>query len=115
MSEEDYQEDLSYIELIGRDDLDEKTFKIILEKHYMLGKKSYLFDDELYESIHRILQPPMHLRDQGKFIRRFDASFEPKSSDILMFSKKQDELIFDKKKRQQWRVKGVVVPGRPPY
>jgi hypothetical protein len=112
LSEEDYQEDLSYIELIGRDDLDEKKFKIILEKNYMLEKKSYLFDDELYESIHRILQPPMHLKDQGKFIRRFDASFEPKSSDILMFSKKQDELIFDKKKRQQWRVKGVVGSGK---
>lgn len=29
-----------------------------------------------------------------------------------MFSKKQDELIFDKKKRQQWRVKGVVGSGK---
>lgn len=29
-----------------------------------------------------------------------------------MFSKKQDELIFDKQKRQQWRVKGVVGSGK---
>mgnify|MGYP000006513581 FL=1 len=112
LNEKNYQKNLSYIELIGRDDLDDNKFNKILESHYMTDGQSYYFDDELYESVHRILQPPLHLKNQGKFIRRFDARFEPKSSDILMFSKKQDELIFDKKKRQKWRVKGVVGSGK---
>lgn len=78
----------------------------------MMDKKSVYFDDELYESIHRILQPLFHMKNQGKFIRRFDARLAPHSSEIFMFSKKQDELIFDKQKRQQWRVKGVVGSGK---
>lgn len=31
---------------------------------------------------------------------------------MLMYSKKQDELIFDNKKRKEWRIKGVVGSGK---
>lgn len=110
--ENKYLKKIGYTELIGRNDLNDEAFNRILGNHYMMDKKSVYFDDELYESIHRILQPSFHMKNQGKFIRRFDARLAPHSSEIFMFSKKQDELIFDKQKRQQWRVKGVVGSGK---
>lgn len=101
------------IELIGRDDLEDISFKKILRKHHILSVlPNYLFEDSLYNSIHRLLLPPIHLKSAGRFISRFDGRLKKQNPQILMYSKKQDELIFDEKKRKEWRVKGVVGSGK---
>lgn len=101
------------IELIGRDDLDDISFKKMLVKHYILSEMpSYLFEDSLYNSIHRLLLPPIHLQSAGRFISRYDGRLKKQNPQMLMYSRKQDELIFDEKKRKEWRVKGVVGSGK---
>ena len=101
------------IELIGRDDLDDVSFKEMLTKHHILSDRpSYLFEDSLYASIHRLLLPPIHLQSAGRFISRYDGRLKKQNPQMLMYSKKQDELIFDEKKRKEWRVKGVVGSGK---
>lgn len=101
------------IELLGRDDLNGDGFKKMLIRHYILTERpSYLFVDSLYESIHHLLLPPLHLQSQGRFISRYDGRLKKQNPQMLMYSKKQDELIFDKERRKQWRVKGVVGSGK---
>lgn len=101
------------IELMGRDNLDVTSFMQMLKKHYILSDRpSYLFSDWLYESIHRLLLPPLHLETQGRFISRYNGYLKKQNPQMLMYSKKQDELIFDDKKRKEWRVKGVVGSGK---
>lgn len=108
-----YQRFIRNIELIGRDNLDASSFNQILAKHYILSDRpSYLFSDWLYESIRRLLLPPLHLQTQGRFISRYNGYLKRQNPQMLMYSKKQDELIFDDKKRKEWRVKGVVGSGK---
>ena len=108
-----YMKFIRNIELIGRDNLNEISFKQMLTKHYILSDRaSYLFSDWLYESIHRLLLPPLHLQNQGRFISRYNGYLKRQNPQMLMYSKKQDELIFDDKKRKEWRVKGVVGSGK---
>lgn len=108
-----YQKFIRNIELIGRDNLDASSFNQMLAKHYILSDcPSYLFSDWLYESIHRLLLPPLHLQTQGRFISRYNGYLKRQNPQMLMYSKKQDELIFDDKKRKEWRVKGVVGSGK---
>ena len=107
-----YQTFIRKIELIGHDDLTSEAFNEILAKHYMTAKKeSFLFSDALYEQIHRLLIPPIHLCNQGQYIMRYNGRIK-KSPNTLMYSKKQDELIYDEDKRKEWRVKGVVGSGK---
>lgn len=103
---------IDHTELIGSDGLEERSFKERLRRHYMLTNNAHYFDDGLYASFHRLLLPPLHTKDQGKFISRFDARLKKQDPSLFMYSKKQDELIFDKQKRQQWRIKGVVGSGK---
>lgn len=103
---------IRHIELIGCDGLERTSFLKRLNKHHMLFGNNELFDDNLYESVHHLLLPPLHMKNQGTFISRYDARLKKRSPDLFMYSKKQDELIFDKQKRQQWRVKGVVGSGK---
>ncbi len=108
-----YQKFIRNIELVGRDDLNEVEFKKMLMKHYILSDRpSYLFDDSLNESIHHILLPPIHLQSQGRFISRYDGYLKRQNPQMLMYSQKQDELIFDESRRKEWRVKGVVGSGK---
>ena len=106
-----YQKIISNIELFGYDDLEAESFKIMLSKHY-INRPSFLFQDWLYNSIHHLLLPPLHIKNQGRFFNRYDARLKKQNPQLPMYSKKQDELIFDRDKRQQWRVKGVVGSGK---
>lgn len=104
---------INNLELIGRDTLNSGDFNKILKRHYLLSDKpSFLFQDLLYNAIHRLLLPPLHLKNQGRYISRYNGRLKRQSPQIPMYSKKQDELIFDKEKRKQWRVKGVVGSGK---
>ena len=50
---------INNLEVIGRDSLITDNFKKILERHYLLSDKpSFLFQDFLYNAIHRLLLPP---------------------------------------------------------
>lgn len=111
--ERGYMKFISNIDLIGRDDLVPYKIKKILGTHYMLPEqRSFYFEDWLYNTIHRLLLPPLHLREQGRFISRYDGRLKQQHPQMLMYSQKQDELIFDKAKRKEWRVKGVVGSGK---
>jgi hypothetical protein len=106
-----YQYFIKKFDLIGRDDLNSISFNKILSSHYMGSERgSYYFSDSLYQQIHWLLQPPLHLLSQGETILRYDG--RNKSHTSMMYSKKQDELIFDEKQRKTWRVKGVVGSGK---
>jgi hypothetical protein len=106
-----YQYFIKKFDLIGRDDLNSISFNKILSSHYMGSERgSYYFSDSLYQQIHWLLQPPLHLLNQGETILRYDG--RNKSHTSMMYSKKQDELIFDEKQRKSWRVKGVVGSGK---
>lgn len=108
-----YQKFINNIVLLGRDSLNGDNFNEILGKFYIKSNMpSKLFSEEIYQSIHRLLIPPLHLQNQGRYISRYDARLKKQSPQLLMYSKKQDELIYDKDKRQQWRVKGVVGSGK---
>lgn len=106
-----YMHFIKKFDLIGRDDLNSISFNKILSSHFMGSERgSYYFADSLYQQIHWLLQPPRHLLNQGETILRYDG--RNKSHTTKMYSKKQDELIFDEKKRTEWRVKGVVGSGK---
>jgi hypothetical protein len=95
--DEKYQTFLSNnIEFIGRNNLNENDFNTILKKKYLIAKReNYFFDNDLYDSFKRYLQPTQHLKDQGiKF----------------NYSQKQKELIVSESRDQ--RIKGVVGSGK---
>jgi len=112
-NEKGYLKFISNIELLGNNDLTSDNFNQILRRHYILTERpSIFFENWLYEAIHHLLLPPLHLQTQGRYISRYDGRLKKQSPLLLMYSKKQDELIFDKEKRLQWRVKGVVGSGK---
>lgn len=53
-----------YTELMGHDSLTASKFSILLSRHW-LNKQSLYFDDSLYESFKRYLQPPLHAMLHG--------------------------------------------------
>jgi len=84
------------IDLIGRDDLEKEKFDKILKKRYINGDKpSYLFTQELYKSFSRFLNPPIHLKEQGK---------------PVIYSQEQQRIIYSQNKAQ--KIKGVVGSGK---
>lgn len=108
--QEGYIKEINRFELIGRDNLNATFFNKMLARHYMDGARSYYFSDDLYNRIHRLLQPPLFQLSQGEIMLRYDG--RNKNHVSKMYSKKQDELIFDESKRKEWRVKGVVGSGK---
>ncbi|MBD5296153.1 MAG: DEAD/DEAH box helicase family protein [Bacteroides sp.] len=111
--EQGYKRFIKYIALLGHDDLNKKAFMSLLERFHIVSRyPSQLFTDELYNSIHRLLLPPLHTQNQGVFISRYDGRLKRQNPTIPMYSKKQDELIYDEQKRKEWRVKGVVGSGK---
>lgn len=112
-SEQGYKKFIKYIALLGNDDLNKDSFMALLERFHIVSRyPSQLFTDELYNSIHRLLLPPLHTQNQGVFISRYDGRLKRQNPTIPMYSKKQDELIYDELKRKEWRVKGVVGSGK---
>ena len=82
--------------IIGRDDLEKEKFDEILKKRHINGEKpSYLFTQELYESFSRLLNPPIHLKEQGK---------------PISYSQEQQRIIYSQNKIQ--KIKGVVGSGK---
>lgn len=112
-SEKGYKKFIKYIVLLGNDDLNKDDFMKLLEKFHIISRyPSQLFTNELYNSIHHLLLPPLHTQNQGVFISRYDGRLKRQNPTIPMYSKKQDELIYDEQKRKEWRVKGVVGSGK---
>lgn len=60
-----YLKFLGYQEIWGKDSLNPEYLKERLSKRY-LSKRSYLFDEELYNSFRRYLNPPLHIKEEGK-------------------------------------------------
>lgn len=111
--ERGYKKFIKYIVLLGNDDLNKDYFLKVLERvHIISYYPSPLFTTELYNSIHHLLLPPLHTQNQGSFISRYDGRLKRQNPTIPMYSKKQDELIYDEQKRKEWRVKGVVGSGK---
>lgn len=61
---ENYEKFISHFDLLGYDALTEQNIKSILKKR-RLDSESYCFDEKLYASFKRFLQPPQHTIDQG--------------------------------------------------
>jgi hypothetical protein len=68
---ENYLKFLSHFELLGFDSLSKEIFLKIISNRW-LDKKSYLFDEELYNSFKRYLKPPTHTIEHGKEIKYTD-------------------------------------------
>lgn len=93
-----YQNFLKYnIDLLGRDNLNKTDFEILLRKRYLISNRcSILFTLDIYKNIKRLLNPPIHTKEEG-----ID----------FYYSEKQREIIFALNKPQQ-RIKGVVGSGK---
>jgi|694.fasta_scaffold34784_2 hypothetical protein len=61
---EKYLKFISYMDFFGFDQLKQDIFKKMLSARRM-DKKSYLFNDQLYNSFKRYLNPPTHVTEQG--------------------------------------------------
>jgi superfamily I DNA/RNA helicase len=83
-----------YIYLLGRDSLNYKTFNSIIDSAY-LSRRSYYFDDEIYNKLKRHLLPPLHTLEQGE---------------LITYSRKQAELIVSHPGSQ--KIKGVAGSGK---
>ncbi len=92
--DEKYLKFLAYQELLGHDSLTKANFQNILRKRY-LHQPSKLFDEILYKSFKRHLQPPTHAKEEGK---------------PLTYTKRQEELSFSKPAHQ--KIKGVAGSGK---
>ncbi len=69
-------QDLKYIDLLGKDDLTLEKFNKVLSKR-RLNTKSHLFDEELYNSFKRFFQPPIHTLEEGTEIK-----YSPKQTEL---------------------------------
>lgn len=98
MEQEKYQKFLKYnINFLGGDTLNELDFKKLLKKCYLIAERqSLLFTSDIYDSFRRLLNPPIHMKTEGKG---------------FTYSPKQKEIIYEQSKKQQ-RIKGVVGSGK---
>jgi hypothetical protein len=86
---------VEHVELLTPGSLTEENFERILCRTW-LSRKSAYFDDDLYNRFHRYLQPPQHIRDQGK---------EP------VYTPKQKKL-FESHSDSQQKIRGVAGSGK---
>ena len=84
-----------YTKIIGKDCLNNLNFDRFLQSIYF-DRYSHFFDDELYRSFKRFLQPPIHNPDEGKEI---------------VYTKKQETLIESYANKRQ-KVRGVAGCGK---
>jgi len=84
------------IDLLGRDALNEDSFRKILEKHYMVpSRPSFFFTSDIYQNFRRLLTPTIHQRSEGV---------------PYVYSPKQKDIIYSQTLEQ--RVKGVFGSGK---
>lgn len=83
-----------YSNPVGLDGISGNMLHQLLDRTW-ISRKSYLFDDDFYEMIHRHLQCPLHTVEEGLDIQ---------------FSKEQKELIYSTTKRQ--KIKGPAGSGK---
>ena len=93
-NDRNYVNFLKYQEILGYDSLERLNFLQILRKRY-LHQPSYLFDESLYRSFKRHIQPPLHTKEEGK---------------PLTYTKKQEELTRSKAGSQ--KTQGVPGSGK---
>ncbi|MTJ45626.1 NERD domain-containing protein [Dolichospermum flos-aquae UHCC 0037] len=91
---ERYRRFLSHLVILGKDSLNRNSLNQFLRKHY-LHRQSRFFNDTLYKSFKRHLQPPYHSREEGKPIE---------------YTSKQQELINSPVKQR--KIKGVAGSGK---
>lgn len=94
LEDKGYLNFLSHQVILGNNSLTKHNFNKILSKHY-LSKKSKYFDEQLYNSFKRHLQPPYHTKEEGK---------------ELNYTPKQQELIISKIGQQ--KAKGTAGSGK---
>jgi hypothetical protein len=90
-----YQTFVKYIQCWGKDSLTQKKLNGFLSLS-RLDKPSRLFDDDLYNSFKRYLQPPLHMLEEGKSIT---------------YTKEQQELIRSEQ-RPRRKIKGLAGSGK---
>jgi hypothetical protein len=93
--DENYLKFLSHFEILGFDSLTKDNFQKIISKR-RLDRKSFLFDEELYKSFRRYLQPPTHSIEQGIAINYTD----------------EQQRIIESKAGIQQKIKGVAGSGK---
>lgn len=86
--------DAGYTELLGNDSLTASNLNAILSRHW-LNRQSRYFDEGLYQSFKRYLQPPLHVLTHGMEIG---------------YTTKQKELIESRPVEQ--KVRGVAGSGK---
>lgn len=89
-----YRKDISHLVILGKDSLNRNSLNQFLCKHD-LHRKSKIFNDTLYKSFKRHLQPPYHSREEGKPIE---------------YTAKQKELIISEAKQR--KITGVAGAGK---
>jgi hypothetical protein len=90
-----YRKFVSYFGLLGNDSLNTQKLNSLLSK-FWLNRKSYYFDETLYDSFHRYLKTPVHQLEEGIKIN---------------YTKEQKELIRSEI-RPRRKVKGVAGSGK---
>lgn len=90
-----YRKFVSYFGLLGHDSLNKQKLNSLLSK-FWLNRKSYYFDETLYNSFHRYLKTPVHQIEEGIKIN---------------YTKEQRELIRSEI-RPRRKIKGVAGCGK---
>ncbi|WP_340110998.1 UvrD-helicase domain-containing protein [Maribellus mangrovi] len=90
-----YRTFVKYIHRWGKDSLTNKKLMDFLSVT-RLNRPSRLFDDELYHEIRRYLQPPFHMKEEGKSI---------------VYTKQQEELVRSEQKPRR-KIKGLAGSGK---
>jgi len=90
-----YRTFVKYIQCWGKDSLNQKKLNDFLSLT-RLNQKSKLFDDSLYESFKRYLQPPLHMLEEGK---------------VINYTKEQQVLI-KSEQRPRRKIKGLAGSGK---
>lgn len=85
----------SYSHVFGYDSLEKEKFREILQKSHLL-RRSKFFKDDLYNSFHRFLQPPLHSSDEGIDIK---------------YTKQQERLVNSKADSRQ-KIRGIAGCGK---
>jgi len=90
-----YLKSIKYIDLIGRDGLQAEFWDQILRRTW-LDRKSNYFDETLYSSFRRYLQPPIHKTEEGINI---------------VYSQEQQNIIESRQNVWQ-KIKGIAGSGK---
>ncbi|MEP2279736.1 AAA family ATPase [Maribacter sp.] len=90
-----YRTFVKYIQCWGKDSLSQNNLNNFLSLT-RLNQKSKLFDDSLYESFKRYLQPPLHMLEEGK---------------VINYTKAQEVLI-KSEQRPRRKIKGLAGSGK---